>query len=464
MDSHRLKLPDSMGARLALAFLAVALGALVLFGGLVLYASSQDVSDLTAQQQSDALTAVAHAASVAYIDAGGWHGADLDAPITLATNAGAQVSVLDESGRVVAGHRQFSHATAVQRKRVVVGGSRVGTVRLAFRSPSTAVRDLRHALLDTVLAAAALAAALALAVSIAVARRITRPVGALIDAARAVGGGDRTARVPENGHGGELAELAIAFNRMADAIEHQDEVRRTLVADVAHELRTPLTVVRATLEGLIDGATQTTTARLSSVHDDILRLAKLVEDLEMLAAADAAGPRLIVGSVDLAAVATDASNHFGPQFEAADLQLTLHTEETVVGGDRHRLDQVVANLLTNALKFTPAGGAVTVVVDHDADHAHVIVRDTGVGIPVDEQAQVFERFWRGGASRGVAGSGIGLTVVNELVIAHRGSVDLDSRPGHGTTVTVTLPLRRDRKSGRPAGGKPATVGAAASPS
>ena len=107
---------------------------------------------------------------------------------------------------------------------------------------------------------------------------------------------------------------------------------------------------------------------------------------------------------------------------------------------------------------------MTVVVDHDADHAHVIVRDTGVGIPVDEQAQVFERFWRGGASRGVAGSGIGLTVVNELVIAHRGSVDLDSRPGHGTTVTVTLPLRRDRKSGRPAGGKPATVGAAASPS
>jgi signal transduction histidine kinase len=445
----RPRLPESLGARLALAFVGVALGALALFGGLVLYASSRDVSDLTTRQQQETLAAVAHAASVAYTDAGGWRGADLDAPITLATGAGAQVTVLDGTGRVVAGRTHFHHAKDVQLARVVADDARVGTVRLAFSTRSAAVSDLRHALFDTVIAGAGLAALLALAVSLPVARRITRPLGALIRTARAVEAGDRGARVPEDGRGGELAELSVAFNRMAASVARQDDVRRTLVADVAHELRTPLTVVQATLEGLIDGVTQTTTARLSSVHDDILRLTKLVEDLEMLAAADAAEPRLTLGPVDLAAVTASAVAHFAPQFEAADLRLSLRSEEAVVGGGPYRLDQIVLNLLTNALKFTPAGGSVTVTVARDVDAARLVVTDTGVGIPPEERERVFERFWRGAAARTVAGSGIGLTVVNELARAHDGTVSVESRPGQGTSVTVTLPLRHRGRDAAP---------------
>jgi len=436
----RLRLPSSLGARLVGAFLLVALGALLLFGVLVLVESSRDVTDLTTQQQAATLTAVAHAAGVAYTDAGGWKNADLDATLTLATDAGARANVLDSHGRIVAGPVR-PHGRLVRLAPIVHVGTRVGTVRVAFAARSAAVTDLRNALLATIVAGAALAALLALAVSIPVARRITRPLGDLILTARAVEGGDWTARVAEDGKGGELAELSVAFNRMADSVALQDEMRRTLVADVAHELRTPLTVVRATLESMIDGVTTTTPARLSSAHDDILRLTKLVEDLEMLAAADAAGPRLKLDEVDLADIAEDAVAHFAPQFESAEVQLSLHTRPARVGGDSRRLHQVTSNLLVNALKFTPAGGAVAVSVDRDHRTARLVVADTGIGIPANEQGRVFERFWRGSGARGVAGSGIGLTVVSELARAHGGDVSVESEPGHGTRVTVRIPGR-----------------------
>jgi two-component system sensor histidine kinase BaeS len=439
--ARRFGIPGTLGARLSLAFVAVALGAIALFAGLVLLASSRDVNDLTAQQQAATVTAATHATSVAYQDAGGWKGIDLDATITLATAAGAKIGVLDNSGRVVAGGIHLRHTNVVRLASVVVDGQRVGTVRLAFSSNPAAVRDLRNALIATVAAGAGLAALLALAVSVPVARRITRPLGKLIGTARAVEAGDRAVRIPEIGMRGELAELAVAFNRMADAVERQDEMRRTLMADVAHELRTPLTVVRGTLEGLIDGVTETTTARLSSVHDDILRLTKLVEDLEMLAAADAAGPTFKLDTVDVATVAEDAVAGLAPQFEAADVRLSLHAEHAVVAGDPYRLRQVTSNLLTNALKFTGAGGSVTISVKRDSDGVRLVVADTGIGIPLEERDHIFDRFWRGRAARGIAGSGIGLTVVSELAGAHGGTVSVESEPGSGTRMTVTLPPR-----------------------
>ena len=431
----------SIGARLAFAFVAVALGAILLFAGLVLFASSRDVSDLTSQQQDETASAVGHAVQVAYIDAGGWKGVDLDATITLATAAGAKVSVFDTGGRMVAGSVRPRHTNVSRIADVTADGRRVGSVRLAFSSSPAAVRDLRRALVATIAVGAGLAALLALAVSVPVARRITRPLGTLIAKARAVEAGDRGVRVADVKSRGEVAELEVAFNRMADAIARQDGMRRTLVADVAHELRTPLTIVRGTLEGLIDGVTETTPARLSSVHDDILRLTRLVEDLEMLAAADSAGPIVKLDVVDLAGVAEQAVADFAPQFEAADVRLSLRAEPALVGGDPHRLRQVISNLLTNALKFTPAGGEVTITVRQDTESVYLTISDTGIGIPSEERERIFDRFWRGPAARGIAGSGIGLTVVSELANAHGGAVHVESEPGRGTVMTVSLPAR-----------------------
>src|ERR1019366_6827927 len=177
--AKRIGILGSIGARLALTFVAVALGAIALFAGLVLYASSRDVSDLTTQQQGETASAVAHAVQVAYVDAGGWKGMDLDATITLATAAGAKFSVFDTGGRMVARSVRPRQTNVVRLAKVTLNGQRVGTVRLAFSSNPAAVRDLRHALVATIAAGAGLAALLALAVSVPVARRITRPLGIL---------------------------------------------------------------------------------------------------------------------------------------------------------------------------------------------------------------------------------------------------------------------------------------------
>ena len=437
----------SLGARLALAFLAVALGSLVLFAALLLFAASRDVTNLSHQQQEDTTTAVTHAASAAYAASGGWKGADLDIAVTLARDAHAEVAILDNAGRPVVGSPTPRAGRHIRLATLRVRGEDVGTARISFPSDSlpSADRHLRDVLIATIAAAAGLGAFLALGVSVVVARRISRPLAALITGARALEAGDRAARVDALRGPGELRELATAFNRMADAMAREDEMRRALVADVAHELRTPLTLMLATIEGLGEGVIDPSPAHLTSLRDDTLRLAKLVEDLEALAAADAAGLSLDLADVDLTEVTHEVVADLLPQFEAADVRLELRARPAPIRADRRRINQIVTNLLSNALKFTSSGGTVSVTVDPTDGMAQLVVTDTGIGIPPEDQAHIFERFWRGNRSRGIAGSGVGLTVVSELVEAHHGDIRVDSEPGAGTRVTVAFSIERSKE-------------------
>jgi len=238
---------------------------------------------------------------------------------------------------------------------------------------------------------------------------------------------------------GELGELARAVDRMASNLEREDELRKALVSDVAHEIRTPVTVLQAECESMLDGVTKPTPARISSLHDEVLRLGKLVEDLEALSYAEAAGLRLERHKVDLAEVARAAADLHQSQFAAAEIELETRLAPASVQGDEARLAQVVRNLLVNALKFTPAGGRVELVVEQARGEARLAVKDSGSGIPEHEQAHVFERFWRGAGARGTEGSGVGLAVVSELVRAHGGRVEVESRLGEGSTFTVLIP-------------------------
>ncbi|MEA2503250.1 MAG: two-component system, OmpR family, sensor histidine kinase BaeS [Actinomycetota bacterium] len=446
--SSRSRVVGPLTARLALAFLAVALGALALFSILVLVATAREVAGLARRQQDQTAADVVQAAGVAYATAErngvGWDGAHLETLHALAHLGGGEVVVLDESGGIVEGSPPKTSPGRIVQRDVVVGGRRVGSVLVAFSRGGLpgADRHLRNALIETVAVGAGAAALLALSAAIAVSRRITRPVVALTETVRAVEGGDKSARVGDIGAPGELGALAGAFDRMADALALEDSLRRIQVADVAHELRTPLTVLQATLEAMADGVVAAGPAQLASVHDEVLRLIKIVEDLETLAAADATGLVLEPGPVDLANVAARALAMLRPRFEAADLRLEARLTPVTVLGDADRLHQVVTNLLTNALKFTPAGGHVEIETGPgegpDGGSAYLSVADSGAGIPPDELPHVFDRFWRGSQAVRVAGSGIGLTVVQRLVEAHKGTVSIESRSGEGTTVMLTF--------------------------
>jgi len=434
---------DTLGLRLALAFVGVALAAVALLAGLAAAFTAADVADLTNRQRSNLTSAVTVASGAAWDRTNSWAAADLNPVLDLAARTGADVQVRDQAGRIAAQSPQFrKHASSPQLSRpIVVRGQRVGQVVVRFSGTGLGAADaaLRTALWRAIAGAAGLAALVALLTGLAVARRITRPVDRLIAVTRAMGQGDRAARVGPVDAPGEIGELATAFDLMADTRDRQEQLRRDLVADVAHELRTPIAVLQAGHEALLDGVTEPTPAQLASLRDEVLRLARMVGDLQTLAAADAAALQLTLSRQDLAGIAASATDSLAGRFEEADIALEPRLTPVDVFADADRLHQVITNLLTNALKFTPAGGRVTVQAGPAGAEAVLQVSDTGPGIPVDELPRIFDRFWRGRGAAHVSGSGVGLAVAAELADAHGGRLEARSEPGHGAQFTLTLP-------------------------
>jgi signal transduction histidine kinase len=228
---------------------------------------------------------------------------------------------------------------------------------------------------------------------------------------------------------------------MADRLEAHETTRRNLTADVAHELRTPLTLLQGNCEEIIDGIAEPSLDRFVQMHDDVLRLRRLVDDLGALADADAATTRLGIDhhTCDLAVEVGTVLDGLAPTIEANQQHLQHHLEHVHVDGDAARLGQIVTNLVTNAIKYTPHGGHIIVTVGPGPDDTAVLsVSDDGPGIAAADQPHVFERFYRAETARTAAGSGIGLAVVAQLVAAHHGTVVLVPT-AVGTTIEVTFP-------------------------
>ncbi len=430
--------------RLALAFVGVALTAVAVLAGLTAVFVATDISHLVTRQQSGLTRAVALAAGAAWDRSDGWASADLSPVLDLAARVGADVQVRDRAGVLVGasspGSIGLSSSPELQ-EAVVVRRRQVGRVIVRLSRSGLAGTDdaLRADLWRAIAGAAGLAALLAMLVALTVSRRITLPVARLIVAARAMGGGDRSARVGDVRGPGELRDLSEAFDQMADSLARQERLRRNLVADVAHELRTPIAVLQAGHEALLDGVAEPTPGQLASLRDEVLRLARIVGDLSVLASAESAALQLSQRRCDLSDIAAAAADSLSGSFNTAGVSIDRRLTEVQVMGDPGRLHEVITNLLVNALKFTPAGGSVLLESGPRELQAMLSVSDTGVGIPPDELPQIFERFFRGKHAAGIAGSGIGLTVVAELVRAHDGRLDVMSAPGKGTKITVIMP-------------------------
>ena len=294
---------DALGLRLALAFLAVALAAVALLAGLTAAFAAADVSALARQQRTELTSAIAVAAGAAWDRNNSWASADLSPVLDLAQRIGAAVQVRDRAGHVIASSPGFAaQPGSPSSAAVMVHRQRIGEAVARFTGSGLSVADrrLQAALLDAIAGAAGLAALLALVTGLVVARRITRPVASLIAVTRAMTAGDRSARAGPVRAPAELRELAAAFDQMAGTLDRQEQIRRDLVAAVAHELRTPIAVLQAGHEALLDGVAEPTAAELTSLRDEVLRLARMVGDLQDLAAADAAALHLTHQTCDLA--------------------------------------------------------------------------------------------------------------------------------------------------------------------
>ena len=266
-------------------------------------------------------------------------------------------------------------------------------------------------------------------------RRTARPIGDVMDAAGKLRQGDYSARATEWGSR-DVRELARSFNAMAERLETDEARRRNLLADVAHELRTPLAVIRGRVEGIRDGLYEGD-EHLALIEEETRVMARLLDDLQLLSNAEAGALRLHRERIAPSELVDAAVAVHGPGATTAGISLVAEVEPDLqqIDVDRVRIGEVLTNLLTNAIRHTPAGGTITVRAAMDAAGVAFDVSDTGSGIPPDELEHVFDRFARSATSRG---SGLGLAIARSLVRTHGGEISATSSPGNGTTVRFTL--------------------------
>jgi signal transduction histidine kinase len=435
-------------ARLLVAFVAVALlGTIVT----TVYSSISLTSHLEASARTRLHNSATHFGDVAAVVSqnGAWTRQSIETLHHLAQIDFLAVDLYDSTGKLIFSHPPSApvQAGAAATAPVMVGGKRIGTVVVSRDDGRLFTGEeiqLRQQLLRMHLVAGAVSAVIAVLVALYLAVTLSRPLRRIRAGADAMSAGDLDARVPETGDD-EIAAVADALNRLAETLQQEEGLRKESVADLAHELRTPVMGILARVEAAQDGVLKDQEANLSAVHDEALRLARLLDDLSALAEAERPGLLLDAVPVDLAAIAGTQTSAFAGAFADKGIALSSVLHSAVVDGEPKRLEQIVVNLLSNALRYTDAGGSVRVAVRRDGADALLEVADTGIGIAAADLPRVFTRFWRGekSRSRDTGGAGIGLSIVKELVQAHGGSVSIQSVPGEGSVFRVELPLADD---------------------
>ncbi len=310
--------------------------------------------------------------------------------------------------------------------------------------------------------AAVAAALLALIVGVMLARTLTRPLRALTEATEKMAGGELSQQVAVNSKD-EIGELAESFNRMSREVARANQLRKQMTADIAHDLRTPLTVIAGYVESMRDGDLPPTPERLDSIYAEIERLQRLVSDLRLLAVTDAGELRLNLAPVNVASFIERVAASFQMSAEQKNISLIAKTELNLpdLQADESRLDRVLSNLVSNAIRHTPEGGKVSVLatrLERDtqvdrytgkqgirgAQYVVITVADTGEGIPPSDLPHIFDRFYRADKSRtdaDGASSGLGLAIAKALVEAHGGRIKASSVEGNGTRFEIELPVK-----------------------
>ena len=298
-------------------------------------------------------------------------------------------------------------------------------------------------LLATIFTAGALSSLLAIGVGLVSTRSALLPLKDLEQATEQIAGGDLAARVDVQADD-EVGALARRFNRMAADLEHQDDLRRRMMNDIAHELRTPLTVMQGALEALHDGVFPLEVENIRPVYEQTLLLKRLVDDMRDLALAEAGQMTLDRAPINVDALIRRVADRFRAQAQGRGVVLAVETAPSLpeIYADAQRMEQVLGNLLSNALRHTPTGGSVTVMAEPQSARLGISVQDTGEGIRPEDQPHLFERFYRADKNRHRADghSGLGLAIARELVRTHGGDMSATSVPGQGTTISMHLPI------------------------
>ena len=393
-----------------------------------------------------------------YLGHGSWQGVEVVLEERTNTSIRAlrpdwdRTILVDANGIVIIDHgntnsaligTQFTPKTDESGQPLTINGILIGTLWVDRGTPPRVVQ-LIFTLIGPTAIISIMLGILTLIIGLLLMRRMINPLSEVIAAAQAVSQGDLTARVPVGARNDDLTALSIHFNHMADELERSDRQRRNMLADIAHELRTPITIMRGRLEGILDGVYAADEAHIAPALEETYLLERLVEDLRLLALAEANQLRFELKPVRLNELAETILGLFSAQAGERNVQLNLEAEPDLpeVMVDPQRFQQVIGNLIDNALRYTPEGSKIDVTIHRMQDYIELTVADEGPGIPEDEINHVFDRFWRGEKSRArsTGGAGLGLSIARQLVEAQGGKISAHNRPEHGFEVQITLPV------------------------
>ncbi len=295
----------------------------------------------------------------------------------------------------------------------------------------------------TTFAFSILPAIVILVVGLLMLNRVLTPLSRVIGATQAVARGDLSARVPVHERNDDLQSLSEGFNHMAETLERNDRERRNLFADIAHELRTPLTILRGRLEGVIDGVYPPSVGVIAPALEETYLLGRLVEDLRLLALAEAHQLHFEIQDVEIGPLIQHVIELFSAQAAENNITIRSKIEDPFqrVHVDPQRFEQVISNLLDNALRYSPSGGQVEIIIRKGTAGIEIEVRDDGPGVAEADLAIIFTRFWRGEKSRARAsgGSGLGLAIAKHLVESQGGTIQAFNRLPNGLIIRIIVP-------------------------
>lgn len=460
----------SFTKRIMLVAMLVSLITILVSAAVLSFVWEQHFQSYTRENVQRLAESTAQSVGVAYDRShGDWYGGALaSASAASELNSSVHIQVRSSDGTVVYDDSpddalgsvgmKDSGASVASAPIITPDDDTVGTVFVRVAGSDTlltqADADFREKSYQAITLAGVIALLVAVSVGAVFARGLTAPIKRITTAAAAIKEGDYTARTGLRGDD-EISRLGFTFDRMAESVEQNRKLERRLVTDVAHELRTPLMAIQSTVEAMIDGVFEPDAERLETLNSEVRRLSRLVDALLKLSRLEGRTKPIERKKVDLTELLSTVVGTHQAYIQEAGLNLKFEYDPHVfVFGDADLLRQATANLISNAVRYTPEGGTITVIARKGDIMGQIIVRDTGIGLTAEEAKMVFQRFWRAdpGRARSTGGLGVGLSVVKEIVDQHNGWVRVEGRPNEGACFTIHIPLFNEddqkKRSGR----------------
>ncbi len=359
-------------------------------------------------------------------------------------------SLADETGKIVVSTDANAVGKNLSAKQIEagipikIGSNRVGTLFLDTKSATLdpAEEKFLNSAKQSALLGGGIATGVALFLSLILLPQVLSPLRILSRATERIAHGDLTQRVVLRARD-EFGQLGESFNRMMDNLRRSERARQTMTADIAHELRTPVSIIQGNLEAILDGIYEPTPETIAPIYEETLHLGRLIDDLRELSLADAGELPLNRTPTDIVALTHQVADTVAGALDTGPrITVTQEGEIPMVSVDAMRIRQVIVNLVSNAVRYTPADGRIEIVLRRIGDKIELTVTDTGPGIAPDDLPHLFERFYRGDRARArtSGGSGLGLAIAKQWVEAHGGDIRAENVPSGGARFTVTIPL------------------------